>query len=783
MIKLLRIRTFNKDGKEITFRKPVQEGVVEESVAKFLSNPQHYVNKLPTKEHYNLHYSLGEWGDENGKDFVRQEVVAFDIDGMDIDRKDEYIPVVLDALRVAKEDCTIVCSGNGLHFIINTSRTIEYKEYFDETRQHYKAICLRVDKAMMDNDLYGNCDNSLWNCAKSLRMPATKNIKIKNGKRIEKDCYVIHFSNNIIPYCVKEKSEIPIIEEEDQVSDRAIQLNGIDNGAVLECPFLKHCFDEPDEIVEPQWYAAITILNRLEGGRELIHKMSEGYSGYDEHETDTKIQHATQTSRPRTCANISTLWDGCASCDKKCSSPIMLKGATFIATKESGFYDVIIGPNGIPRQGKPNYDDLMLYFKEVYKYKVINRNIFIYDGTNWKDTELDFAKFFAEENFRPSPTTQMCKEFEEKLLRQRDAVTGADFFDTAGLVNFKNGYLDTNTGKLHSSDPSIGFTYTLPFDYDPNATSPTFHKYLEDVTSGRQDIKQILLEFAGAVVSAADSRIDPKALILVGHGSNGKSVYTDIIKEVVGSKNFSSTQLREALRKPEARVNMRGKLVNITDETPVKTFDDSSVFKEMVTGGEIESRALYKQSVSFKNTAKLIMSCNTLPENKDLSFGMRRRLLIIDFREEFTVANGRRDPYILDKLKGELAGIWNECFKAFLAMKDRGYYTPSADVDSVVDDFISNSDAALPKEWFEDQDRFKLNDSSFVAINDLYDDYRIYAEESGVRFPETKRSFISTLRDIYKLPKATQKKVGGKNIRIQRGIVEVGREMEEDNAF
>lgn len=74
------------------------------------------------------------------------------------------------------------------------------------------------------------------------------------------------------------------------------------------CAFMRHCVDNAATLPEPLWYAAITQLVHLPGGREKIHEISKPYPKYSRKETDEKILHALGTG-PMSCAKIRESWN------------------------------------------------------------------------------------------------------------------------------------------------------------------------------------------------------------------------------------------------------------------------------------------------------------------------------------------------------------------------------------------------------------------------------------------------------------------------------------------
>src|SRR5262245_27414955 len=71
-----------------------------------------------------------------------------------------------------------------------------------------------------------------------------------------------------------------------------------------QCRFLQHCRENAATLSEPEWYAMVSNMARLEGGQEIVHKLSGPYPRYSSTETDKKIAHALHAAGPHTCHYI-----------------------------------------------------------------------------------------------------------------------------------------------------------------------------------------------------------------------------------------------------------------------------------------------------------------------------------------------------------------------------------------------------------------------------------------------------------------------------------------------
>lgn len=123
--------------------------------------------------------------------------------------------------------------------------------------------------------------------------------------------------------------------------DRFIQEHGLENPRMkavvpsitaeagpieklLDCDFIRWCRDHPAQVSEPLWIAMLSNVARVSpGGLDLCHQFSRGYPGYSYAETEAKIRHLLNDSKPHTCKYIR---DNGFTCGKNCGikAPINL---------------------------------------------------------------------------------------------------------------------------------------------------------------------------------------------------------------------------------------------------------------------------------------------------------------------------------------------------------------------------------------------------------------------------------------------------------------------------
>ena len=405
----------------------------------------------------------------------------------------------------------------------------------------------------------------------------------------------------------------------------------------------------------------------------------------------------------------------------------------FIKTEHTGFHTEKLHGTAVIKT--PEYEDLRRYFDRIYKYKVMSPSggCFAWNGKHYEAYDRKKLENFAHLHFRPIADNKMISEFVGLVLRSN--VKPYEWFEseTQRKINFQNGYLDLNTNEFHAHNPEIGFRNVLDYDYDPKALSPSFDAMLEAVTSGDKDLQKIILEFIGYAISQ-DSCWAQKALVLEGLGSNGKSTLIHVLTALAGRANVTSLTLGD-LGKEYYRQTLDGMLLNIAEETPTKALSDSSIFKNLVTGGGTTVRKIYQDPYTMYNRAKLVFSCNTLPPTEDTTDALFRRLIIIPFRAKFEPGTKGFDPHIAEKMMKELPGIFNKVLSSYRELWERKTFTESDAAKEALDKY--SRDLNPLRDWLDEKVEFyplgNGHDEDYVTVHQLYDEYKTDMDRQGFR--------------------------------------------------
>jgi len=323
--------------------------------------------------------------------------------------------------------------------------------------------------------------------------------------------------------------------------------------------------------------------------------------------------------------------------------------------------------------------------------------------------------------------------------------------DHISYLTLQNGLYKVDTGELLPHTPSIFTTNLLPYNYDPQATSPRFMQFLDEVFLGDKEKIQFIQEAVGYTFHKS---IPTAAMFfLVGGGSNGKSVFINTISSLVGEDNFSNISF-SSLSDERYILKLYQKMINITGETPQSKRLITDTIKAVVGGDWVTGRELYKEPMTFRPYAKHFLAMNKAPMIEDTSHGMWRRIWIVEFPRRFE--EHEMDRELEDKLKNELSGIFNWALEGYRRLKGRKFSFPESDAMK-----ISKSEYRNDMDSIRDYASKYLHRSDSredrLIFKDVYDSYVSFCQNEGKKDIEAKKDFGKRLQDMhYKVTESTR---------------------------
>ncbi|QLZ68467.1 hypothetical protein FOLKNPGA_01246 [Legionella sp. PC1000] len=294
-------------------------------------------------------------------------------------------------------------------------------------------------------------------------------------------------------------------------------------------------------------------------------------------------------------------------------------------------------------------------------------------------------------------------------------------------INLKNGTFEVtpNGNKLNPFNRSDFMTYQLPFEYDPEAKAPIFNAYLNKVLPEKA-LQNILAEYLGYVFIRPSTLKLEKTLLLYGSGANGKSVFYEIVRSLLGEQNTSEFSLQSLTNENGYfRAMIANKLVNYASEINGKLV--ASIFKQLVSGEPVEARLPYGRPFTLTQYAKLIFNCNELPKDVEQTEAYFRRFIIIPF--EVTIPEQEQDKQLAQKIiKNELSGVFNWVLQGLGRLLQKKHFTESETVKLARDKYEKESDSV---KLFLEEEGYFPHLMNYEPIKRLYAQYRMFCQDGG----------------------------------------------------
>ncbi len=330
-------------------------------------------------------------------------------------------------------------------------------------------------------------------------------------------------------------------------------------------------------------------------------------------------------------------------------------------------------------------------------------------------------------------------------------------FASTKYVVVKNGVFNLETWQLEDFTPEIITRNKIPVAYIPDAYYKVTDKTLNKIAVNDKTIRSILEEILGYILFRRNEFA--ATFILTGNGSNGKSSYLKIIRQLVGEENASSLDLNE-LDQRFKTAELFGKLANIGDDIGKGYIKESSVFKKLSTGETLNVERKGKDPFDFTNYAKLIFSANEMPRINDFTDGLGRRLQIVPFKAKFTPEDEDYDPFITDKLLSDesMQYILLLALKSLKRLLEEKKFTKSKAVE---EELVKYQEENNPIISFVNNENIELERS---VVGDVYLQYKVYCAENGFQ-SVSNINFSKQISQLFGYKSHVQR-VDGKNKRL-----------------
>lgn len=265
----------------------------------------------------------------------------------------------------------------------------------------------------------------------------------------------------------------------------------------------------------------------------------------------------------------------------------------------------------------------------------------------------------------------------ESLAWFRDKLGGCEV-NPPNAINCRNGVISWHweDGRFHQQfsphDPDVPFTYVTGYDYDPEADPQHMLRLLEAVEASDQDTLQRILGSSLDLAKYRATRGRPRAMLMIGSGSNGKDTIRTALRDTLGARNFSSCTLADFRQYDQGRkfpiAPLRDASINWSSENSQFVHIDSlQALKSAISGEELAWEVKGVQEANFVPNCLFVFNLNKEPSLTGEQAAIETRFHVFQFNRTYVSVPSRPDHIKADpRLKDDPEYIRKHICPAFL---------------------------------------------------------------------------------------------------------------------
>ena len=364
---------------------------------------------------------------------------------------------------------------------------------------------------------------------------------------------------------------------------------------------------------------------------------------------------------------------------------------------------------------------------------------------------------------------KLAAETKIRLLSETIASIRAQTFSETSFADgdlnkivLTNGVYDIKKDAFSPTfDPDLHARASHPIEFDAEADCPVFKGFVTEVL-GEEMLPFIFEWFGYNFYRSYDVQ---KMLFIHGKGGTGKSTLINLLREMIGSDNYSAVTLQYLMTERFAKIGLYRKVANFDTDAKPQYLADGATLKMLTGEDAIYADRKNKEPITFYNYAKLTFAMNELPPMRDFSGGLKRRMMILTMDQVLT--DEVKELYPLEEIQGELAGIFNGAMAGLRRLLKKGDFSETKTMKNDVGKWEQGNDVVSM--FIEDECKVGKNLSTPVKV--AYGDYKLYCSGSGYK-PLSRNTFGQRMNELGFVNKLI--KVDGKPTRSWEGLQSVG---------
>jgi P4 family phage/plasmid primase-like protien len=292
--------------------------------------------------------------------------------------------------------------------------------------------------------------------------------------------------------------------------------------------------------------------------------------------------------------------------------------------------------------------------------------------------------------------------------------------------------IDLKKGIVRTAQKNDYITKTLNVrELGQSENAARWIQFLNQVFDNDQELINWLQRWCGYLLTGSTK--EQCFLFCYGLGANGKSVFADVLRYILGdyakairTETLTDTKRAAGAASPDL-ADLIGTRLALTTETEEGVALAESLIKALTGGDTLTVRPLYASPIQFMPQFKLIMLGNHKPLIKGNDQGIWRRVRLLPFTKTFT--QEQKDIDLTDKLRAEAPHILAWCIEGCLAWQEKGLSDIPTTIKQATDEYKSDQD--IIGQWLADCCVIAPHEDCEITI--LYNNYSSWCKGNGCR--------------------------------------------------
>jgi len=356
-----------------------------------------------------------------------------------------------------------------------------------------------------------------------------------------------------------------------------------------------------------------------------------------------------------------------------------------------------------------NSERLVDKFYGLIKYNHDNKMWMIWDGKVWREDNTLEVKRLADkvieemkveafleddENKRKELMKNVQRAFstkgKEAMIKEamhlpNVPILNYEFDKEKDLFNCQNGIIKLRTGELIEHSPSF-YQTKIGTSILGEGEPKRWLQFLEEITNGDKELIKFIQKSVGYSLTGS---VEEQCLFFCyGTGQNGKTVFLDIITELLGSYTTNTQPETIMLKTNTSSANsdvarLKGARFVTSVEPNEGVRLNEGLIKQLTGGDKVTARFLYGKEFEFNPEFKLWLATNHKPVVRGTDDGIWRRIRLIPFTVK--ISENKKDKQLKQKLLKELPQILRWAFEGCQLWLKEGLEMPKSVLDATAD--------------------------------------------------------------------------------------------------